>query len=282
MKKYHLHLVSDATGETIQNIARACLVQFDGVEVERHLWSMVRSATQVKNVVSGIENNPGAVIFTLIDNDMRRILTDECGRLNVPCISVLDGVMQSLSNYFGTSIRGLPGRQHLLDAEYFDRIDAMDYAMSHDDGQGVADLSDAKIVLVGVSRTSKTPTSIYIANHSGIKTANVPFVPGVPLREELLQADGPFIIGLTASPDRLVQIRRNRLLMLREKAETDYVDPARVKLEVAEARKLFGRMKWPVIDVTRRSIEETAAAILQHYGAFHERKAASNPSAPER
>ena len=278
MRNYHLHLVSDATGETIQNIARACLVQFDGVKVKRHLWPMVRSKAQVKKVVSGIDGNRGAVIFTLIDNNIRAVLIDACVRLEVPCISVLDGVMQGLSKYFDTPIRGLPGRQHLLNAEYFDRIDAMDFVMNHDDGHGVSELRDAKIVLVGVSRTSKTPTSIYIANHSGIKTANVPFIPGVPLPDELFQADEAFIIGLTASPDRLVQMRRNRLLMLREKAETDYVDPERVKREVAEARKLFARMKWPVIDVTRRSIEETATAILQHYAAARERAAAPGPA----
>ncbi len=282
MRSFHLHLVSDATGETIQNIARACLVQFDGVEVEKHLWPMVRSKAQVKKVVSGIEANRGAVIFTLIDDNSRAILIGECARLEVPCISVLDGVMQGLSKYFGTPIRGLPGRQHLLNAEYFDRIDAMDFVMNHDDGHGVSELRDAKIVLVGVSRTSKTPTSIYIANHSGIKTANVPFIPGVPLPDELFQADETFIIGLTASPDRLVQMRRNRLLMLREKAETDYVDPERVKREVAEARKLFAKMKWPVIDVTRRSIEETATAILQHYAAARERAAAPGPAGRRR
>ena len=280
MRSYHLHLVSDATGETIQNIARACLVQFDGVEVERHLWPMVRSRAQVKKVVSGIAANRGAVIFTLFDDNSRAILISECTRLKVPCIPVLDGVMQGLSKYFGAPIRGLPGRQHLLNAEYFDRIDAMDFVMNHDDGHGISGLRDAGIVLVGVSRTSKTPTSIYIASHSGIKTANVPFVPGIPLPDELFQADETFIIGLTASPDRLVQIRRNRLLMLREKAETDYVDPERVRLEVMEARKLFTRMRWPVIDVTRRSIEETATAILQRYGAFRERAAA--PGAGDR
>ena len=278
MKNYHLHLVSDSTGETIQNIARACLVQFDGVEVEKHLWPMVRSRAQVKKVISGIEASRGAVIFTLIDDHSRAILIGECARLNVPCIPVLDGVMQGLSKYFGAPIRGLPGRQHLLDAEYFDRIDAMDFVMNHDDGHGMTELHDARIVLVGVSRTSKTPTSIYIASHSGIKTANVPFVPGIPLPEELFRASESFIIGLTASPDRLVQIRRNRLLMLHEATETDYVDPERVRLEVAEARKLFTRMKWPVIDVTRRSIEETATAILQRYGAYRERIAAPGPA----
>lgn len=278
-KTYHLHLVSDATGETTHSIARACLAQFEGVEVIEHMWPMVRTEAQLKKVIAGIEDHPGAVVFTLMNEKLRAPIRSECRRLKVPCISVLDGVMDGLSKYFGTRIKGQPGRQHLLDEEYFLRIEAMNYVMSHDDGHGIPDLEDAQVVLVGVSRTSKTPTSIYLANHRGIKTANVPFVPGVPLPPGLFETDGPLIIGLTASSERLVQIRRNRMLMLRQEPKTDYVDPERVKDEVAEARKLFTKMKWPVIDVTRRSIEETAAAILQHYTAYQEAREGTAPDA---
>jgi regulator of PEP synthase PpsR (kinase-PPPase family) len=279
-RSHHLHLVSDATGETTHNIARACLVQFEGIEVVEHLWPMVRTKRQVGKVLEGIAGNPGAVIFTLIDESVREVLVGECLRLHVPCISVLDGVMQGLAEYFGTKIRGQPGRQHLLDADYFNRIEAMNFVMSHDDGQGMRDLRDAEIILVGVSRTSKTPTSIYLANHRGIKTANVPFVPGVPLPNELFEPGAPFIVGLTTAAERLVQIRRNRMLMLQQHDRTDYVDPDSVRAELMEARKLFTKMGWPIIDVTRRSIEETASAILQQYGAFREGTDASD-TAPQ-
>ena len=269
-RSYHLHLVSDATGETTHNIARACLVQFEGIEVTEHLWPMVRSKAQIEKVIAGIAASPGAVIFTLVDSSARETLVRECVEIGVPCISVLDGIIHELAEYFGTKSRGQPGRQHLLDAEYFNRIDAMNFAVNHDDGQGLRDLRKAQIVLVGVSRTSKTPTSAYLANYRGIRMANVPFIPGVPLPTELFEADMPLVIGLTASPERLVQIRQNRLLMLQQNQGTDYVDPDQVKRELAEARKLFTKMHWPVIDVTRRSIEEVASTILQHYTDFRE------------
>ena len=281
-KSFHLHLVSDATGETTHNIARACLVQFENIEVTEHLWPMVRSEAQMKKVIQGIEANPGAVICTLISSEVRDDLNRECVRLGVPCISVLDGVMHGLANFFQASIRGQPGRQHVLDADYFNRIEAMNFTMAHDDGQATWAIKDAEIVLVGVSRTSKTPTSIYLANHRGIKTANVPFVPGAPLPVELFEEDTPLIIGLTTSPERLVQIRRNRLLMLREESRTDYVDPERVRSELLEARKLFAKMGWPTIDVTRRSIEETTAAILQHYTDFYEKSGKAQTETVER
>jgi len=270
-KSFHLHLVSDATGETTHNIARACLVQFENVTVTEHLWPMVRSSAQMEKVINGIEANPGAVVCTLINGEVRDGLTRECSRLGVPCISVLDGVMHGLANYFQTAIKGQPGRQHVLDADYFNRIDAMNFVVAHDDGQSTWGIKEAEIVLVGVSRTSKTPTSTYLANNRGIKTANVPFIPGVPLPKELFEEDTPLIIGLTASPERLIQIRRNRLLMLREETRTDYIDPERVRSELLEARLLFTKMGWPTIDVTRRSIEETAAAILQHYSDFYDK-----------
>ncbi len=278
-RSYHLHLVSDATGETTHHIARACLVQFEGIKVIEHLWPMVRTKTQIEKVLAGIEANPGAVIFTLFDGSARETLMGECARQGVPCISVLDGVMHGLADYFGTKIRGQPGRQHQLDAEYFHRIEAMNFVMSHDDGQGIGDLGDAEIILVGVSRTSKTPTSIYLANHRGIKTANVPFVPGVPLPTELFEVDTPLIVGLTTAADRLIQIRQNRILMFQQDERTAYVDPEQVKRELLEARRLFTKMRWPVIDVTRRSIEETAAAIHQHYTAFLEKR--EEPEAAE-
>jgi len=276
---FHLHLVSDATGETTHGVTRACLAQFEGVRAIEHLWPMVRNLAQIGDVVRGVEANPGVVVFTLVNQDVRRELEKACARLKVPCISVLDPVIQGLAGYFGTKIRGRPGLQHMLDANYFHRIDAMQYALSHDDAQLTRDLGIAEIILVGVSRTSKTPTSMYLAHHWGIRAANVPIVPNVPLPEELFRTDGPLIVGLTASPDRLVQIRRNRLLMLKQEETTTYVDIENVKQELLEARKLFAKHGWPVIDVTRRSIEETASAIYQLYAKHREKAMAADESA---
>ncbi len=269
---FHIHLVSDSTGETTQGVLRASIAQFEDVETQEHIWPMVRSTAQMDLVIEALKENPGPVIFTLVSTRTRQPLVEACARLNVPCISVLDPVIESFANYFNRKTVNRPGGQHTLNAEYFDRIDALHYVMAHDDGQATRDISDADLVLVGVSRTSKTPTSIYLANHYALKTANVPFVPGIPLPKELLELGDMVVIGLTASADRLVQIRRNRLLMLKQEPETDYVDLDTVKAEIGEARKLFAKNMWPVIDVTRRSIEETAAAIFQLYTKFHEER----------
>ena len=265
MTAYHLHLVSDATGETINSVARACLVQFDGVEPIEHAWTLIRTKGQMEKVLSGIEKERGAVLFTIVNEELRDTLVEGCRGIGVPCIPVLDPVMHSLAGYFNLQSRGRPGLQHVMDAEYFERIDAMNYAFTHDDGQMSADLAKADVVLVGVSRTSKTPTCIYLANR-GIKAANVPFVPGCPVPDELLSLNGPLVIGLTKDPARLVQLRRNRLRMISDSGEeTDYTDIESVREEVASARKLCSKHDWPVIDVTRRSIEETAAAIINHH-----------------
>lgn len=259
----HLHLVSDATGETNHQIARACLVQFDGVRAKEHVWSLVRTRSYLDKVVAGVEAHPGPVLFTLVDPELRRRLEDTCRRLDVPCIAVLDPVLQALGSHLGLESHGRPGRQHEMDAAYFRRIEAMDFTLAHDDGQLVHDLEDADIVVVGVSRTSKTPTSLYLANR-GYKTANVPIVPGIEPPDELFHLRRPVVVALTTDPTRLIQVRRNRVLMLKQREETDYVALERVRKEVADARRLFERNGWPVIDVSRRSIEETAAAVLQH------------------
>jgi hypothetical protein len=260
----HLHLVSDATGETINRVARACASQFDGVEAVEHVWSLVRTRGHVDKVLAGIKAHPGVVLFTFADLALRQALEEGCRRFNVPFISVLDPVIEALAGYLGLQAHGEPGRQHAMDDAYFGRIAAMDYTLVHDDGQSVADLDKADIVIIGVSRSSKTPTALYLANR-GYKVANIPFVPNVPLALELFQAMRPLIVGLTKDPERLVQVRRNRLLMLKEDAATDYTDIEVVRAEVQAARRLFSQHGWTVIDVTRRSIEETAAAILQHY-----------------
>jgi len=265
MTSYHLHLVSDATGETINSVARACLVQFQGIEPIEHLWSLIRTQGQMEKVLANIAGNPGPVLFTIVNSELRSRLVEGCRLLGVRCIPVLDPVMHSLASFFDVEISGQPGLQHALDAEYFQRMEAMNFALSHDDGQMVADLAMADVLLVGVSRTSKTPTCIYLANR-GIKAANIPLVPGCPPPREMLQMNGPLVVGLTKDPATLVQVRKNRLRLLsNEDDETDYVDLEAVREEVASARKLFNQQGWPTIDVTRRSIEETAATILSYY-----------------
>ncbi len=270
MSSDHLHLVSDATGETINSVARACLVQFRGVQPREHVWSLIRTEGQMGKVLKGIAENPGAVLFTIVNAELRNILAEGCRDISVPCIPVLDPVMHALANYFGAEMTGQPGLQHALDSEYFQRMEAMNFAIAHDDGQMAGGLEQADIVIVGVSRTSKTPTCIYLANR-GIKAANVPVVPGCPLPVELNRARRPLVVGLTKDPESLVQIRRNRLRMISDRDEdTDYAEIESVRGEVAAARRLCTRQGWPLIDVTRRSIEETAATILSHF-ARHDR-----------
>jgi len=273
---YHLHLVSDATGETINSVTRACLVQFEGVEPIEHSWTLIRTPGQMEKVLAGIEAEPGLVLFTLVNDQLRGMLQDGCRRLQLACIPVLEPVIGAFGSFFGLKSRGLPGRQHELDAEYFERIDAMSFALAHDDGQSSWTYDQADVILVGVSRTSKTPTCIYLANR-GIKAANVPVVPNCPLPPELLTARRPLIVGLTKDPVHLVQVRRNRLLLLSQDQETDYVDPEIVRQEVAAARRLFAEHDWPVINVSRRSIEETAATIIQLLGRQHHGGAAGRP-----
>ncbi len=270
MTSHHLHLVSDATGETINSVARACIVQFVDIEPIEHVWSLIRTRGQMEKCLKGIAETPGPVLFTLVNESLRSVLLDGCRRLDVPCISVLDPVIHRLASWFGSEIRGRPGLQHALDAEYFQRMEAMEFALSHDDGQLGDDLNLADVVLLGVSRTSKTPTCIYLANR-GIKAANVPIVPNCVLPPKLFSLKNPLVVGLTKDPEQLVQVRRNRMRMIaRDQDQTDYVDLESVRDEVTLARKLCNQNDWPIIDVTRRSIEETAATIMNHYTRHRE------------
>lgn len=261
---FHLHLISDSTGETLTTVARAAAAQYTHVSPIEHIYPLVRNRKQVERALNEIESAPGLVLHTLMTPELRTFLEDKCRELGQPAIAVLDPVMGLLGNYLGVEVSHRIGAQHELDAKYFARIDALNFTMAHDDGQSTTTLDMADVVLVGVSRTSKTPTCIYLANR-GIKAANVPIVMGLGLPSELDTVTRPLIVGLLASPERLIQIRRNRLLSLNENAETDYVDLDTVRSEVAFARKLFGDKNWPTIDVTRRSIEETAAAVMSLY-----------------
>ncbi|MEP4886279.1 MAG: pyruvate, water dikinase regulatory protein [Alphaproteobacteria bacterium] len=269
---FHLHLVSDSTGETIRSVSRACLAQFSDTPSVEHFWPMARTPKAMDLVLEEIHENPGPVIFTLVDDDLCEQLIRGCRLRKVPCISVLDPVIDAVGNYLGQQPTHRVGGQHELDDAYFARIEAMDWSLTHDDGQRTEELNGSDIVLVGVSRTSKTPTCLYLANR-GIKAANVPWVPGVPLPEILEHLTHPLVIGLTNDPKRLVELRRARLSSLHEHEETDYVDPEVVRAEITQARRYFARNNWPVIDVTRRSIEETAAAIVNVYNRWLEEAA---------
>jgi len=261
MIRLHLHLLSDSTGETLENIAKAGLAQFDGVETIKHFWPMVRSQGHLDRILLEIAQRPGLVIFTLVNNEIRKRLESRCHALGLPSVSALDPVIDALSQLLGQQALARPGRQHMLDAAYYARVEAIQFTIAHDDGLIPEDWEEADIILTGVSRSSKTPTSIYLANR-GYKVANVPLVVESPPPPSFYSLVHPLVVGLTTSPERLIQIRRNRLLSLNQSPETAYVDHEKVVAELSFARRIFSDQGWPVIDVTRRSIEETAAAII--------------------
>ncbi|MEN3975347.1 pyruvate, water dikinase regulatory protein [Emcibacter sp. SYSU 3D8] len=264
MQRFHLHLVSDATGETLSSVAKAALAQFEGFDAMEHMHAMLRSTKQMELALAAIQRTPGLVLYTLVDRELRTQLEEGCRALGMLSIAVLDPVMDAFGRFLGAEGSGRPGQQHEMNAEYFGRIEAMGFTMAHDDGLRTDDLHQADIILLGVSRTSKTPTGIYLANR-GLKVANIPIVPGVSLPEELDGLKRPLIVALTVSPDRLVHIRRTRMRALSEPEDTAYADPEAVTEEITAARRLYLKRGWPIIDVTRRSIEETAAAIYSLY-----------------
>mgnify|MGYP001187177338 CR=1 FL=1 len=263
LKKLNLHLLSDATGETLQMVANATKIQFPNHETIEHIWSMIRNKSQLQNAIDNIRKNPGIVLCTIVNKELQRGLFASCMTLKIPCIDILDPIIREFKSYLDTESQNEPGIQHKLDDEYYQRIDAMHFCLAHDDGQNVEGLENADVVLVGVSRTSKTPTCMYLAN-KGIKAANVPFVPEIDPPKILLDLDRPVIIGLTNTVDRLIELRLNRLHHLNQKTDSQYVNELSIENEIKEARKLFNKNKWPVIDVARRSIEETAAKIIMY------------------
>ena len=280
LERLNLHLVSDATGETLNSIARATVAQFEHVSVLYHRWSLIRTRFQLHRVLEGVEAEPGPVLSTVIDKALRDDLETTCVRLGVPVVNVLDPVMGMLQEQIGEKAQARPGRQYVLDADYFRRIDAMHYVLAHDDGQAQAGIAEADVVLVGVSRSSKTPTSFYLANR-GVKAANVPLVPGTPDPPGLEAPTCP-VIGLTLDVDALIEIRRHRLRLIGQGTQagavrhdkTEYVDQDAVKAELVWARRICAKRGWPVIDVTRRSIEETAATVLQLVDSWHRQRRA--------
>jgi regulator of PEP synthase PpsR (kinase-PPPase family) len=258
---FHLHLVSDSTGETLLTAGRAAVARYESIAPIEHVYPLVRSMRHLERVIGDIEAAPGIVLYTLIDREIADRLESACREAGLPCVNVLDPIVDVLRSYLNLQATGKAGAQHALDAEYFRRIDALNFTMMHDDGQLPEDIEDAEIVIVGISRTSKTPTSIYLANR-GVRTTNLPLVPGIPVPAKVTEARKPLVVGLIASPERIMHIRQNRLAALNGDPTSAYVDKTTIAQEVAYSRRLCAEHGWPVIDVTRRSIEETAAAIL--------------------
>ncbi|MEP3474694.1 MAG: pyruvate, water dikinase regulatory protein [Hyphomicrobiales bacterium] len=263
-KFFHLHLVSDATGETLTAMSKAVTVQYPGIRAIEHIHPLVRTKRQLNRVCQIIEAQPGIVLHTIINTELSAELDKLCSDLNIPSIAILNPILQVFGSYLGAPSEPTVGGQHSLDAEYFSRIDALNFTLMHDDGQLPENLDDADLLLIGISRTSKTPTSIYLAN-KGYKTTNLPLVPLLPLPEILEKPTTAFIVGLIASADRIAQVRQNRVIEMGDSDLSDYVDRDTIAQEITFTRRLCSRHGWPIIDVTRRSIEETAAAVIKLY-----------------
>jgi hypothetical protein len=263
-KEINIHLVSDSTGETIENTVSATISQFPGVNRKEFFWPMTRTEDQIKDITENLKKNPGLVVFSIVDDNNRSLLESNCKELNIPYISPLDSLLNTFKKLLALSETKITGVQHKLDENYFKRVDAFEFAMQHDDGQRISSMSEADIILVGVSRTSKTPTSIYLAN-KGYKVANIPFVADTRLPEELFSFKKPIIIGLIKDPRSLMQVRQTRLKMMGENNQTSYDDINHIKFEISQARLIFTKYAWPSIDVSRRSVEETSASVIKIY-----------------
>ena len=263
-QKINLHLVSDSTGETLSSVSRAVLSQFETLESTDFVWPLVRTKSQIKKVIESITKNPGIVLYTILEDDIVKDLKHHCYSLKIPCIPVLSRIVTEFSNYLGLSVNNAIGRQHILDAEYFSRVEAINYTINHDDGQSSWDLYDADIIIIGVSRTSKSPTSVYLSCR-GYKAANIPFVSIETIPENIYKLTKPLIVGLTINPDKLIQIRQNRMISLGQDLKTDYIDLESVQKEISESRKLFSKLNCKIIDVTKKSVEETSAKIMTLY-----------------
>ena len=263
-KPLHLHLISDSTGETVHQTARAALAQFSDRDITEHIWTLIRSVPHVDAFENSLRKNPGIVLYSVVDPAIRKEIEDRCRRHAVPSLSILDPLVDLFSSVFGEQKQQRPGAQHQLDRAYFKRMAAVEFAVNHDDGLNMNNVHEADILLVGVSRTSKTPTSMYLANR-GYRVANYALVPNVPFPIEYLADKKPFVVGLTTDPKRLIQVRRNRLEHMRDKQNVNYADMDQVAGELREAQRLFARNNWPVLNVSRRSIEETAASIIHLY-----------------
>lgn len=263
-KTIHLYLVSDSTGETVLSVARSAFAHFEGFKIEEHLWSLVRTKGQIDKLSNQIQKNQGIVMFTIANEALQKYLREICVELQVLAIPILSEVVSTISSYLGVKAISQPGRQHAMNEDYFSRINAINFSLAHDDGQSYFDISNADIILVGPSRTSKSPTSIYLA-YRGYKTANIPFISGQKLPDILTTLEKPLIIGLLINSERLIEIRKTRLVNLNQSSNNNYIDYDAVDKELLQAKKLYQRYGWPIIEVTRKSVEETSANIIKLY-----------------
>ncbi len=259
---FHLHLISDSTGETLIAAARAVTSQYQSNQAIEHVYPLIRNQKKLEDAIESIKSQHGIVLYTISDFEISQYLEERCKEIGVPFVSVLEPIFQIFHSYLGKPNRRIVGAQHALDSEYFNRIDALNFTMLHDDGVIPEDVEEADVILLGISRTSKTPTSIYLANR-GIKTANIPLVPHMQLPEKVINAKNPLVVTLIASTDRIQQVRQNRLLELNASVHSaSYADRASIAEELVNARKLSAKHNWPLVDVSRKSIEEASAKIL--------------------
>jgi [pyruvate, water dikinase]-phosphate phosphotransferase / [pyruvate, water dikinase] kinase len=256
-----LHLVSPASGDLVEVMARSLVAQLADVAPVRHFWQMVRKSKDVEMVLAGVAEKRGFVLHTIIDGGLRQTLEDGCRSLDVPCMFLFEPFLGSIANHFGAELRQLASPRIVMDEAYSRRVEAMRYTLGHDDGLGQQDLEVADVVLLGVSRVTKTPTSMYLA-HRGIKAANVSLVAGMPIPDTVVNAKKPLKVGLTLVPKKLAEIRRKRFDVPTQGNGNPYSDIDAVKDEVQEVRRMLARKGWPVIDVTSRSIDQTATMIL--------------------
>ncbi|MBL07733.1 MAG: phosphoenolpyruvate synthase regulatory protein [Rhodobiaceae bacterium] len=261
-KKLTIHLVSDSTGETLRSVGAAAAAQFSSAKYIERVYPLIRTQTQLERVFKKIKRGDGIVLCTLVDDKLRKGLEDFCGHEKIPYMPIMESIVSLIEGHLKEHAIKKPGGQHELNKEYFRRIEAINYTLEHDDGQGKETLNQAEIIIVGVSRTSKTPTCIYLAN-LGIKAANVPLLPGQDLPKEITKAKNSLVVSLIISPKSLVEIRQKRTKNLGlEEPKDQYTDLYNVEKEIENAKKIFSSRSWPIIDTTRRSVEETAAAIL--------------------
>ncbi len=269
---YDIYLISDSTGETLERIFLAIKAQFKNFDYKTHYYSFTRTENQISKILEVSEkSNNSIVLYTIVDNKLAKYLSDECNIKNIPCFGILGDLIISFSKLLDQKALNVPSRQHIMDDEYYKKIEAIQFTMNHDDGNSVEDIEKSDIILLGVSRTSKTPTSIYLAN-KGMKISNIPLVNenSVP---DILKKDPQkkCVVGLTAEPDRLVDLRKNRMQSIKDNESTEYTNLDIVQKEMEDARKLFQKYKWPSIDVTRKSVEETAASVLKIHEIFNQK-----------
>ena len=270
MQKIYVHLISDSTGNTLSVVARTVMAQFDHIKIKQYLWALIKTENHMERVLRVIEKRPGIVMCTITDLENLEKARAFCKIKNIPCIEVLKHTVLEVGNYLKKDPSPGAGRQHVTDDDYYKKIEAINFTIAHDDGQYSDNLSSADIILVGPSRTSKSPTSIYLA-HKGFKSANVPYISGTKFICDTKDWKNIFVVGLSISPERLVEIRKNRLLSLNEKHQTSYVDMAQVENEMLEARRFCMRNNWPVIDITNKSVEEISARIIQMYYSWRKK-----------